>query len=84
MIFCPECGKPVAPKAKVSRNCGASQLDDAFRYRPHRCAGSSTAPSSAPAPVIPIQPQQAPVVSPSVISSLCSACGSPLLPSEKF
>ena len=93
MPFCPECGKPVSPNAKFCRNCGASQLDDAsFSGAPEPVvvpfAERFPYPSPSPAPVIPVQPAQAPLlphitVQP-VAPLLCMSCGSPLTPSEKF
>jgi predicted amidophosphoribosyltransferase len=90
MPFCPECGKPVSPKAKFCRNCGASQLDDALSAA---VLTPGVIPVAAPipsfqTPVIPDQPQKVPLppqgrVRP-VAPLLCSACGSPLSPSEKF
>ncbi len=71
MTFCPECGKPVAPKAKFCRNCGASQLDDALAgavpvdapvAAPVAAPVRAPLPSPAPAPAIPVQPPRAPVV----------------------
>lgn len=83
MPFCPECGKPVAPNAKFCRICGASQLDDAQTI-------PVSTPVAAPAPVVsppqPPKPRQVPlqpVVQP-VVQSVCSSCGSPISPLEKF
>lgn len=93
MPFCPECGKPVAPNAKFCRNCGASQLDDAPSaavLTPGVIPVAAPVPSPPPAnaPVIPDQPQNPPLppqgkVRP-VAPLLCSSCGTPLSPSEKF
>jgi predicted amidophosphoribosyltransferase len=46
MVFCPECGKPVADKAKFCRNCGASQLEET----PGPAPVGAPAPAVAPAP----------------------------------
>ena len=92
MTFCPECGKPVAPKAKFCRNCGASQLDEALSATVSEPVATPLAappvPSPTPAPVIPAQPPAPPappqVVTPPVSQFTCNSCGSPLSPSEKF
>ncbi|MDO9549462.1 MAG: zinc ribbon domain-containing protein [Methanoregula sp.] len=92
MPFCPECGKPVAPKAKFCRNCGASQLDDALPDSMVPLAAPivplTSVPTPAPVPEIPVHPQEAfippPVPVRPVAPLVCSSCGSPLSPSEKF
>jgi predicted amidophosphoribosyltransferase len=93
MAFCHECGNPIIPlSAKFCRNCGASQLEEAQQATMPALA---TSPVSAPAPVAPVrapeipppppQSQQAPPVPPeAVMRLLCSSCGSPLGPDEKF
>ena len=94
MTFCHECGKPVVPSsAKFCRNCGVPQWEEApLATMPAR----ATSPVSALAPVpeaeIPLQPpqsQQAPPASPQVpaepvVQALCSFCGSPGGPDEKY
>jgi len=95
MPFCPECGKAVAPNAKFCRNCGASQLEDTTTTpvpAPAQVTTPVPEPMPAPAPVIitrePPQPSPVPLpperVEPPVAPLLCSSCGSPLSPSEKF
>jgi hypothetical protein len=80
MTFCPECGKPVAPKAKFCRNCGASQLEDVPSLvvpepvaAPVAVAVPPPAPAIPvpPAPVIPVQPPTPPAPHPA-----CSPAGS--------
>ncbi len=96
MTFCPECGKPVAAKAKFCRNCGASQLDDALSVDVPVTApvvapvtAPPPVPVSAPVQAPPVQPPRAPPAPPQVtaqpvVQTLCSSCQSPLSPSEKF
>lgn len=45
MVFCPECGKPVATRAKFCRNCGASQIEET-----QEVPVVAPAPAAAPAP----------------------------------
>jgi len=80
MPFCPECGKSVAPHAKFCRNCGASQLEDVPTI-PVPASVQTAVPS--PAPVV-IPPSPPPVMARPADQLLCSSCGSPLAPSEKF
>ena len=94
MTFCPECGKPVVPpSAKFCRNCGASQLDETpLATMPALATLPVPAPAPVPAPGIPPQPpqsRQSPPASPQVpaepvVRVLCSSCGSPLGPDEKY
>ena len=94
MTFCPECGKPVAPpSAKFCRNCGASQLEEApLTTMPALATSPVPAPAPVPAPGIlpqPPQSQQAPpaslkVPAEPVVRALCSSCGSPVGPDEKY
>ena len=80
MTFCPECGKPVAPNSKFCRICGASQLEDAQTLP---VPTTVTAPAPVASPPQPRQAPPPPAVQP-VAQSVCSSCGSPLFPSEKF
>jgi len=83
MPFCPECGKPVATNSKFCRNCGAYQLEDDSSV-PLSTPVAAPAPVASPPP--PPQPRPVPpqVVVQPIVQSVCSSCGSPLSPSEKF